>query len=860
MLKKFCAFVCAFAFTASFAWAQDEASSESTEESTEVYYPQSEVVSVLNATDENGNYVAEWDGDNVVLRFKFTYPWEKVDTMFYLGLAAPTYSSKSALWEGANGVRYVNLKPYGKNNTQYFYTFSKLFMHGKDKSSTLKTEASFEYIPYRSDEQEIESGSKEKVGYCILTVTLEPDEKHREVFFVGDTIKWGIGNVSVLDVSAGEYLVYREYSSAEYTFLIQGDEKHVAVDKNTNSSELNIADDVNVYIKSQSILNVNSDFNCKEIFIQPADEENGGLAGGLVINEGASLVADSVYFCANKVDDRSLPYLVNNGSYSAGSVFSKDLTNQVALADNYAKKYGLLHSDGYADDGWFYHIVSFSNPFESESVSGWIDMLYRTKWTNTLKASGVLTPYIDKANYLTAYYTWESLVGVESSQPLYLFNGYLDLTVSLRLAGSINNEEKYELAIEDVNPQGVYDDGQAKTFINNPYQAPIDWRSISETAGDQFVNDVKDVHLSFVMPSLYSMYNLKTGFTTFDAPGKMYYGYLQPQISNAQLVHQNGNQSVVTISKSDVCSYAMADEKYGKSDIVDYPYIRLYVDETDEAVQKGEGLRSVVVLYFVTEDKYDELHNSETASDYDANYGINTVWETLAETCYNGEFMGGGYIFPYLGAYEPGQTKSDKATVIKMVKIPTGVSKQYKGYGNSLSDFIRVSIDKDMTEGAVKLGVLDYNLGDSELGICLGDIALNYPGKEDNLSMSINVKDGYVESEPSSLVSTNRSFEADKVYDRWDCKQLSLNLNIAQVDRTADKKIATPDASAIKSANGRIYVNSSVSGTLSVYDLAGRLIIEKSAEGSVSVSVPNGVYVAAYSSANSTVRSRVAVK
>lgn len=860
MLKKFYALVCAFALTAPLAWAQDEASSESTDESTEVYYPQSEVVSVLNDVDENGNYVAEWDGENVVLRFKFTYPWEKVDTMSYFGLAAPTYSSKSAPWEGANGVRYVNLKPYGKSNTQYFYTFSKLFMHGKDKSSTLKTEASFEYIPYSGDDQEIESGSKEKVGYCILTVMLEPDKKQREVFFVGDTIKWGIGNVSILGVSGSVYLVHREYSSAEYTFLIPGDETHVPVSENTNSSNLNVADSAYIYVNSPAILNIDSEFSCKKIFVQPADEENSVLAGGLVINEGASLVADSVYFCANKIDDRSLPYLVNNGSYSAGSVFSKDLTNQVALADNYAKKYGLLHSDGYADDGWFYHIVSFSNPFESESVSGWIDMLYRTKWTNTLKASGVLTPYIDKANYRTAYYTWESLVSVESSQPLYLFNGYPDLSVSLRLAGSINNGEKYELAIEDVNPEGVYDDGQVKTFINNPYQAPVDWRSISETAGDEFVNDVKDVHLSFVMPSLYSMYNLKTGFTTFDAPGKMYYGYLQPQISNAQLVHQNGNQSVVTISKSDVCSYAMADEKYGKSDIVDYPYIRLYVDETDEAVQKGEGLRSVVVLYFVPEDKYDELHNSETSSDYDANYGINTVWETLAETCYNSEFMGGGYIFPYLGAYEPGQTKSDKATVIKMVKIPTEVSEQYKGYGSLLSDFIRVSVDSKMTEGAVKLGVLDYNLGDSELGISLGDIALNYPGKDDNLSMDINVANGYVESLLGSLESVNRSFEGDKVYDRWDCKQLSLNLNVAQVDRTADKKMESPDASAIKSANGRIYVNSSVNGTLSVYDLAGRLIAEKSAEGSVSVHVPDGVYVAAYSSANSTVRSRVAVK
>ncbi len=852
MLKKFSAFVCAFALTASFAWAQDEASSESTDESTEVYYPQSEVVSVLNDVDENGNYVAEWDGDNVVLRFKFTYPWEKVDTMFYFGLEAENFSPTKAPWGATQGKKYVNLLPGGANPPIYFAQLSKFFLHGKDKSVFLQKEDSFEYKAYKNEDG--------KVEYCILTVVLVP-EQHRDFVAVGDELKWGFGKVGVLLKDAsGDRLVVREYEPATYTFLIPGDETHVAINENVNSSALNIGEGACIYVNSPAILNIDNEFSCKNIFVQPADEVNGGLAAGIVVNEGASLVADSVYFGVNNLDDRSLPYLVNNGSYDAGSVFAKDLTNEISIAESYAKKYDRFRENGFAEEGWFYHMVSFSNPLGSKSVSGWIDMIYRDYFNSKIKSSGILAPYLDKRDFRSAFYTWESLAGVSSSQPLYLYNTFTETTVSLRCAGSINDEVGYELAIEDVNPEGVYDDGQVKTFINNPYQAPIDWRSIAETAGDQFVNDVKDVHLSFVMPSHYSMYNLKTGFTTFDAPGKMYYGYLQPQICNAQLVHQNGNQSVVTVSKSDVCSYAMADEKYGKSDIVDYPYIRLYVDETDEAVQKGEGLRSVVVLYFVPEDKYDELHNSETASDYDANYGINTVWETLAETCYNSEFMGGGYIFPYLGAYEPGQTKSDKAAVIKMVKMPTEISEQYKGYSSALADFIRVSVDKDMSEGAVKLGVLDYNLGDSELGISLGDIALNYPGKDNNLSMNINVKDGYVESEPSSLVSINRSFEGDKVYDRWDCKQLSLNLNIAQVDRTADKKIATPDASAIKSANGRIYVNSSVSGTLSVYDLAGRLIAEKSAEGSVSVSVPDGVYVATYRFANSTVRSRVAVK
>ena len=859
MLKKFSAFVCAFALTASFAWAQDEASSESTDESTEVYYPQSEVVSVLNATDENGNYVAEWSGDNVVLRFKFTYPSaEEFDgkAVCYLGIYNPTTTK-------ANVEGYVPLNPSGTNSKYNNNVYFRSLSHVSEGGVVYPYQA-LDYIKdnvgsvsYYNDYSLNDDGYS-----CSLSVTLPYMVRGGQpLCFIGDTITFAVDNLCAFYKTTGMPSILRKYATGTYKFVVAEDDNHIAVSENTNTSELGASDGSYIYVNNPAVLSVDNDFSCLKVFVRSGDEAANGLAGGLVINEGASFNADSVYYLANKNDDRSLAYLINNGSYNSGTVFVKGATNEIKLGKNFAKKYGYIEATGYGDDEWYYSMTNFSNPMSSMSVPNWIDMSFRDVWVSSRKSSGIVVPYLDGGNIFSMFYDWNSLSSVPLFQPMYLVCKYGGQeTINVRMAGSVNDENAYEMTIEDVNPEGVYDEGQVKTFINNPYQAPIDWRSISETAGDQFVNDVKDVHVSYVMHSLYSMYNLKTGFTTFDAPGKMYYGYLQPQISNAQLVHQNGNQSVVTVSKSDVCSYAMADEKYGKSDIVDYPYIRLYVDEIDEAVQKGEGLRSVVVLYFVPGDKYDELHNSETTADYDANYGINTVWETLAETCYNSEFYGGGYIFPYLGAYEPCQTKSDKAAVIKMVKMPIEVSEQYKGYSSALADFIRVSVDKNMSEGAVKLGVLDYNLGDSELGICLGDIALNYPGRDNNLSMNINVKDGYVESEPSSLVSTNRSFEADKVYDRWDCKQLSLNLNIAQVDRTADKKVTTPNASAIKSSKGQIYVNSSVSGTLSVYDLAGRLIAEKSAEGSVSVSVPDGVYVAAYSSANSTVRSRVAVK
>ncbi len=835
MLKKFCAIVSAFALTASIAWAQDEASSVSTD-TAEVYYPQSEIVTVLNDVDENGNYIAEWEDDIPVMKFRVTYP--DADNTFSIG----AYYPKSEY--SVEGF-YPLLTYLEQTTSEIIFETTKIVENG----DTVRGYAEATY----TDVEGLE-------GVVDMCVKLNIYNKRRVVTPVEDGVLV-ITKLCEFRMDGSNPFVEKKYNSASYNFKIVADDGHIIVKEDTNSSDLKDAGNAYVYISNAAVLNINNDFSCKNIYVQPGSETNGGLASGLVVDEGASLTADSIYFGVNSFDDRALPYLKNNGTLNAGCVFTKDAANDVPLALNYAKKYGMMDYNGTAKNEWFYRMASFSNPLESESLSGAIDMILRKKWNYLLKTTGILTPYLYKENFRSACYSWEELASVASSQPLFLLSNHYSPYLSLRAAGTINDEDEYELAIEDVNPNGVYDDEQVKTFINNPYQAPIDWRSIATASGDQFVNDVKDVHTSFVMQSLYSMYNMKTGFTTYDAPGKMYYGYLQPQISNVQLVHQNGNQGSVTISKSDVCSYSMADEKYGKTDIVDYPYIRLYVDETDEAVQKGEGLRSVVVLYFVPEEKFDELHDAaESNSDYDANYGINTVWETLAETCYNSDFFGGGYIFPYLGAYEPGQVKSDKAAVIKMVKIPTEASEQYKGYGASLSDFIRVSVDAEMNDGAVELGILDYNLGDSELGISLGDIALNYPDKDNNLSMDIDVKNGYVESQPFSLVSTNRSFESGKVYDRWDCKQLSLNLNVAQVDRTADKNVVAPDASSIKSANGYISVNSSVSGTLSVYDLSGRLIAEKSAEGSVSVSVPNGVYVATYSSADSTVRSRVAVK
>lgn len=790
--------------------------------------PQSELVTVLNGKNADGKYVAEYENGFPVLKFKFSYPAD-IDTIKYLGI----YSGDPNL--GVEGYRPLNINSKDKNR-RYFGDYTNFFLDGD--STDLYPRAEYVY---------------EKVGKGVCELFLDLGGETRSFFAAPNTIiKCVIPSLCAFELAPGKPNILRKYQSAEYEFVV-GDKGDELVSGVKFSSEL-AGDKNNILLDNGAILVVDKDFSCKNIIVKAGDEENDWRGAGIVINKGATLSADTVYYLANDLDDRSLGYLVNNGTYNAGSVFFKNCPNYSKPKITYALSYGYLTSKGGPSPKWSFASPSFSNPVQKSE--GWIDMYYHVYGEDYGRyKAGIESPFYKKGTYMT---NWSEFYEVGSEYPFYLKQDYV-IGISVRVPGAVNDDDSYTLPVTNIAADGK----PSKTFVNNPYPAPVDWRSVTESAiesdGDSsFVNAIRDVQVSFVAQSIFSMYNLKTGITTFDAPNKMYYGYLQPNMSHSSLVHQNGERAEVTFSKEDLCSYAMADEKYADTDLTNgLPYVRLYVDDVVDTLSKGEGLRGVVALYFVPEQLNDSLHSAE-CPDYDPNYDVNNVWETLSGWCFDPSWNSSGQFFPYIGAYGENQQYSDKATAIKMVAIPADTSKITKQYiltESRLSDFIRISIEQKKTKGGVSFGVLDGNLKDFGLGIRVGGLSYNYLELPDVLASSIDVEEGLADGE------TQKRFEAGKKFSDWDCKQISLDLSVARQYRTSTAlDIVKKSASVvIKGGVGEVTLKASESGTLTLYDLSGRIVSETSMS-SGSVSIGRGVYLASFKSVDGVSSAHVIVK
>ncbi|MGN0011513.1 MAG: T9SS type A sorting domain-containing protein [Marinilabiliaceae bacterium] len=804
--------------------------------------PQSELVTVLNGKNADGKYVAEYENGVPVLKFQFVIP-DDIDMSDFYCLCMRNYVAGTEANKGFCNLLHPEKNRRNLNEnldlcTNWFVNGDTVNFHtnviSAERSADKKT-------------LDIVFSLKDRFGRFFWTPSMKEIGVRLPQFGM---FHRGADKVKYLDK------VY--FDAAEYTFelSIPG----VSISDKQLSSNVSVKEDEDLYLDNGATLVVDKDFKCNNIYVSAGDEDGDWRGAGIVINEGATLSADTVYYASNDLDDRSVGYLVNNGTYNAGSVFIKNCSYDSKPICSYARAYGYVNDKGSVIPKWKFDRPIFCSPVQ-ETV-GSIDLTYSgAKSPNFagLFASGLESPFYTWNTSVTYMaYDWSEYYSVGKEYPFYLFSEY-SAPNSVRVLGAVNDNDSYTLPVKNIAADGE----SAKTFVNNPYPAPIDWRSVTESViesdGDSsFVNAIRDVQVSFVAHSIFSMYNLKTGITTFDAPNKMYYGYLQPNMSHSSLVHQNGERTEVTFSKKDLCSYAMADEKYADADLTNgLPYVRLYVDDVADNLSKGEGLRGVVALYFVPEQLNDSLHSAK-CPDYDPNYDVNNVWETLSGWCFDPSARSAGYVFPYIGAYGEKQQYADKATAIKMVAIPADTSKTTKQYvltESRLSDFIRISIEQKKTKGGVSFGILDGNLKDFGLGIRVGGLSYNYPELPDVLTSSIDVEDGFAEGE------NQKGFEAGKKFSDWDCKQISLDLSVARQYRTSTAlDLVKKSASVvIKGGVGEVTLKASESGTLTLYDLSGRIVSETSMS-SGSVSIRRGVYLASFKSDDGVSSAHVIVK
>lgn len=830
---------------------------------TEEYAPQSEIVTVLNEKNEDGIYVAGRSEDGYpTMTFRLTVP-NDAENFYYFGcFYREGFGSNDGYAYMYCGDKYKENLRLGLGGQTVLSvdgdTLSKFF-----KAFGVKNAVSEGYAASYDYTLEIRDVTNRKFNSLV-----------------GKEIQITIPSLAIISrVKKGDpTYVSAKYKPQAYSF-VSGENKEVVriFGETVKTSELNnIEDTTSLYLNGGSMLVVDGDFACKNIYIEAADEANMGLPAGVVINRGASLVADSIYFMPNFEDERSVGYLINNGVCSAGSVFVKNAQNSRKLDCAYANRYNYLFSEQttgnlYPVDRWAISLPSFSSPVKERE--GWVDMSYRIKNGNVY-TTGVWSPFAKSSMKewmgLSNFMQWNEYFKADSTYgkaaPFYIMHIYTN--ASLRLEGEINDDDSYSLPLKNLAEEGK----SAQTFVSNPYPAPVDWRSVADQAieadGDSsFVAAVRDIQYGFYKRSLFSIYNLKTGITTLDVPNKMYYGYIQPNMTNVSLLHQTGERAEVKFAKSNLTSYQEADEKYAGKDYTNgLPYVRLYVDEVVDSLRKGVGRRSVVALYFVPKAQFDDLH-SGTCEDYDPVYDVNTLWESLAETRLKSVYplsnFGGGHVFPYVGVHGVNQTNGDIAAAIKMVAIPEPddialPTEQYIEAMNVLKNFIRISIEprlKTTDVAAVEFGVVDYDLKDSHIGIKVGGLSLNYPDEPDVLKTTITTKEGYMDE-------TRKGFVGNKMFCEWECRQISLNLTVAKgVEKpNSGEELPLPSVN-LTAGSGVISVSSSVAGQLRVYDLLGRLVAENAVpSGMTQVSMPAGSFVAKFVSSESSVVKKLIVK
>lgn len=828
MVKRLLSFLISLVVVAPAAFADGET----------VYHDQSEIVTVVNAVDENGNYITGWSEDGYpTVTFRFTVP---ADVKEFQRFAQ--YSTHKNAWK--NYYNFYHEAKYSKNL----------------QTGLAKTVVSVEGVDYTwsftGSGEDVSEGDTKAYNF---TLTLK-DVKNRNYSILKGDFSVRFDTLAVINKEDGtNKSFYAKYAPATYKF-VAGDNAPVKVlSGDVASSSLADFNEANsLYVTSGSTFTVDGNFTCNNVYVEAADETNANsIPAGIVVNEGATLTADTLYFLSNIEEERAVGYIINNGTCTAAAAFIKNAKNNRDFEVGYAKAYAYTNTSGSAIGSWSYSLPSFCSPV---AAKGDIDTQHHI-FDDDMKTytTGLWSPFISGTKYygLANITSWDDYNATAASIPYYIMHVYT-ASKSLRVTGELNNEDYYTRPVTNV---AVSDNQQ--TFVGNPYPAPIDWRSVTDAAiaanGDSsFAYAIRDVQMSTYSSSTPSIYNLATGLTTYDAAGKMYYGYLQPNMTNVGLFYQTGDLDAVSVAKTDLSSYSQADKTYAEKDYTNgLPYVRLYVDDSDATLAKGAGRRSVVALYFVPEELYNDLHSTSCEA-YDATYDVNNIYESLAETHYETEgfnSFGGGWLFPYVGAYGVNQTSGAVATAIKMVAIPeSGINKATSTTVEKvLSDFIRISVEKKKTEGGVEFGILDSDLKDSKIGIKVGGLSLNYPNEADVKSTTIDMS-GYTDGE------TTKNFASNKVYSEWLCKQLSLDLTVSNVeDATSIDDVDVK--SSISAGRGVVTVKAAAAGILKVYDLLGRLVAEQSVdEGSTSVAVATGAYVVSFSAGDSSCVNRVVVK
>lgn len=622
--------------------------------------------------------------------------------------------------------------------------------------------------------------------------------------------------VPALTCTAGK----TQYSSTSTTYTATvADAYTVTFDTKASDIADKLSAGRSLIVVAPSVLTVDADLACKQLIVEGADSV-GHFAAGVKVNSGATLaVADTAYYLCHEYDNRGGAYLINRGTYTAASnVFTKNVKHD--LNREYGAKYEHWYKNDPnqgVDDPYYYVFPNIAIPTSSVASHFFLcpdGSLKYSVWFD------ILSTYLrNPADVMQAVYDHPT-----DRKRLSVFT-----SCCFRCNGAVNDFSDIAKSIVAGYSYPSSPDTTHVAFVDNDYPSAISLKSVVGRADGLLLQKATNAYVQRINLLEGSLYNFKTGLTTFDGP--MQLGYLLPSMDYVSLIDVGSREQLgeFVVSKDDLCSYA--DMSKQEAD-VDVQYVRFYLDDAN--LPKGKGRRSVFVAYFLPSEVVDTL-SSDDNPNFNGEY--NKVWEAKMTNLATVGNAGNATVMPFVGADGGGTVYP-----IKMFAEP-----DFDGAAVSYEKAVKIFADPKQSK--VEFGVLDYKL-DNIYVECLG-LVVNKTGENDIAVVTVDLADAVAKK---MIVSESKKFLG----------QVStgylFNLNVGKSKSNAVAETIVGGTISIVAKEGGIMLSSVEACQASIFDVQGRLLTEVSGVSSKFVPLPSGVYVVRASSSSDALRKVVIVK
>ncbi len=486
-------------------------------------------------------------------------------------------------------------------------------------------------------------------------------------------LPWGAEvEVTMPDLSFGEG--YNDIASKTYTFDV---EEYIIIDDATDKPDFKQTKSVVIESGITYEVAEGDEMSCKTLVLE---------GGATLKNKGVVSVKDTAFYHCIEESYFDQAGLINLGKYSAASsVFVKYASNIVKGKESLSLVGNMIESPLKLKDMTIFPFTYYT--VDQMDISG--------EFTYPL---GSWTPG-DKEKYLNREYGYFDLC--------FHLNGF-DENGYFRFKGKVRDDDMVSMSNLVVNLRGLR--------FANPYPAMLDINKMVSDPLNTSSMGAKQF-LEFVQMSIMNKgfsYNTNSGITTYD--GEMWKGYLLPASRSA--VNNIQKEHTYNVKKEHLTDMQTAKTDYEGQEI-DYPYVRFYCDYVDKDKAYGKGYRAVFAVYFVDEDTYqNNVHairnqNTQIASIYES---YDKPMDVSVPALIH---------YPKLGIYRQ-QPKNICKTFITIgaEKMPDIDNNTIVNVG--LARDLAANTAKNDEDYKVKIGILDHNLGNTNIRFKCEELGLSF--------------------------------------------------------------------------------------------------------------------------------------